>query len=78
MGYSQVFQGLQAREGFLGHRLDLVSKQSPAVPEHEGRRLMKRKGRGRKGEKREQDGERSTISPAESDKSEGIGGVLEI
>lgn len=36
MGYSQVFQGLQAREGFLGHRLDLVSKQSPAVSRHEG------------------------------------------
>lgn len=37
VGYSQVLQSLQAREGFLGHRLDLVSKQSSAVSRHAGR-----------------------------------------
>lgn len=35
-----MFQGLQAGEGFLGHRFDLVSKQSPAVAEHAGCQLM--------------------------------------
>lgn len=40
VGYSQVFQGLKAGEGFLGHRFDLVSKQGPAVKKHAGRRLM--------------------------------------
>lgn len=44
-----MLQSLQAREGFLGHRLDLVSKQSSAVSRHAGR--DKRVGREKEREK---------------------------
>lgn len=76
VGYSQVFQALQAGEGFLGHRFDLVSKQGAAVPEHGGRRLTRRKGEEEGGWREgKQDAERSTISAAESDKSVGDGSI---
>lgn len=56
-----MLQRLQAREGFLGHRLDLVSKQSSAVSRWEdSERVRKRK-------KRE-----CTISEVETDKRGGL------
>lgn len=74
-----MFQGIQAREGLLGHGFDLVSKQSPAVSKHEGCQYMKKGGEeeggrnilGKGDEKREQNRERSTISRFESDKIDG-------
>lgn len=45
-----MFQGIQAREGLLGHGFDLVSKQSPAVSKHEGCQYMK------KGERKREEG----------------------
>lgn len=78
-----MFQGIQAREGLLGHGFDLVSKQSPAVSKHEGCQYMKKGGEeegggnilGKGDEKREQNRERSTISRFESDKIDGGGGI---
>ena len=57
VGYLQVLQRIQAREGFLGHRLDLVSKQSSAVSKHTGSQSPV--GRERERE-REGKGERDT------------------
>lgn len=39
--YSQVFQGLEASEGFLCHRLDLVSKETSAISKRQGCRKMR-------------------------------------
>lgn len=65
VGYSQVFQGLQAGERLLGHRLDLVSKQSPAVAKQPASQISSRQGRrrdgrqgGGEGEKERQEGGR--------------------
>lgn len=52
VGYSQVLQGLQPWERFLGHWLNLVSKQSSAVSKHPVPEKQKENGE-RGGKKKE-------------------------